>query len=210
MARSTARKRALNTLYEADIKDADILDLLGQREKMPGAQEPLPQYARQIVTGVADHYKRINGLLNEHASRRVSQMHVIDRNILRIGAWEMIYNSEVPAMVAIDEAMHLAKKFSDENIPGFIHAVLSAIQEDPNAVPEGDDESQRSMGASWKKHVDDLLTVAPKPARRSPQPIIRGNRRLVPVCAHLPAAARNFFVRRWNRRRHVSRRMDGA
>lgn len=200
MARSTARRRALTTLYEADVKDADILDLLALREKTPGTQEPLPQYARDLVTGVADHYKRINGLLNQHASRRVSQMHIIDRNILRLGAWEIIYNDEIPPKVAIDEAVHLAKKFSDENVPGFIHAVLSAIVDDPNAVPEGDDESQRSMGASWKMHQDDLPQMPAKAEPKAAHSVADVSaRQIVRVSVHVPTSARMKLVRRYHR-----------
>lgn len=204
MARSTARRRALTTLYEADVKDADILDLLALREKSPGTQEPLPEYARQIVTGVADHYKRINGLLNQHATRRISRMHVIDRNILRIGAWEMIYNDDIPPKVAIDEGMQLAKKYSDENVPGFIHAVLSAIHDDPNAVPEGDDESQRSMGPSWKKHQDDLPEPPAQPEDKSgerPMTVLGiAQRQIRPVGVRFAGAARTRLVRRHHRR----------
>lgn len=151
MARSTARKRALNTLYEADEKDADILDLLDERIKMPGAQTPLPDYAIQIVRGVADHYKHIDGLINDHASWRMSRMAVIDRNILRLATWEIVYNDDTPDGVAIDEAIQLSKKLSDADSPAFIHAVLSAIAADPNSHPEGDDESQRSTGPRPKR-----------------------------------------------------------
>lgn len=203
MARSTSRKRALVTLYEADVKDADILDLLALREKMPGTQDPLPQYARQIVTGVADHYKRINGLLNQHASRRVSQMHIVDRNILRIGLWEMIYNDDVPPKVAIDEAMQLAKKYSDENVSGFVHAVMSAVEEDPNAVPEGDDESQRSMGAAWKKHVDDLPEQEKDDTAAAAHAAVPDAhaRQIVARAPALPVRARMRMVRRRHLRR---------
>ncbi len=148
MARSTARKRALNTLYEADEKDADILDLLSERMAMPGAETPLPAYAIQIVRGVAQHYKHIDGMINDHASWHLSRMAVIDRNILRIATWEIVYNDDTPAPVAIDEALKLSKRFSDADSPAFIHAVLSAISEDPNDRPEHDDESQRAVGLS--------------------------------------------------------------
>lgn len=166
MARSTARKRALNTLYEADLKDADILDLLAEREKNPGADTPLPEYASDIVRGVAQHYKRINGMINEHASWKISRMAVVDRNILRMGVWEIVYNDEIPAPVAIDEALALAKKLSDADSPSFIHAVLSAISDDPNAVPENDDQSQRSRGLSRSlKQSETEITTADNTAR---------------------------------------------
>ncbi|BDR54945.1 N utilization substance protein B [Bombiscardovia apis] len=131
MARSTARKRALNTLYEADEKSQDFLSLLDERIAHPGAQTPLPEYAIDIVKGVAEHRKEIDGLLNEHStSWPVYRMAVVDRNILRIAVWEMLDNAEVPNKVAIDEALSLAKVLSESDSPAFIHGLLSAIDSD--------------------------------------------------------------------------------
>ena len=67
MARSTARKRALNTLYEADEKGQDILSLLAERIEQPGAQTPLPDYAIEIVRGVAEHIAAIDAMLDERS-----------------------------------------------------------------------------------------------------------------------------------------------
>ena len=128
MARSTARKRALNTLYEADEKGQDILSLLDERIAQPGAQTPLPDYAVEIVRGVADHRRDIDRMLNDHStSWKVRRMHVVDRNILRIATWEIVYNDDVPDKVAIDEALNLAKQLCDDDAPAFIHGLLSAI-----------------------------------------------------------------------------------
>lgn len=138
MARSTARKRALNTLYEADEKGQDILSLLDERIAEPGAQTPLPDYAVEIVRGVADHRRDIDRMLNDHStSWKVRRMHVIDRNILRIATWEIVYNDEVPDKVAIDEAINLAKTLCDDDAPSFIHGLLSAIS--ASGHPEGED-----------------------------------------------------------------------
>lgn len=137
MARSTARKRALNTLYEADEKGQDILSLLSERLENPGAQTPLPDYAVDIVRGIAEHRRHLDGVLNAHSETwQVRRMPVVDRNILRIGAWELIYNEEIPQGVAIDEAIQLAKKLSDYDAPAFIHGVLSAISDDAEVGPE--------------------------------------------------------------------------
>ena len=88
MARSTARKRALNTLYEADEKGQDILSLLEERIAVPGAQTPLPEYAIEIVRGVAEHRRDIDEKLDECSTGwKISRMGVVDRNILRIAAW---------------------------------------------------------------------------------------------------------------------------
>ena len=131
MARSTARKRALNTLYEADEKSQDFLSLLEERKARPGAQTPLPAYAVTIVEGVAEHRRDIDEALQTHSTRwPLSRMHAIDRNILRIAAWEMLYNPDVPDKVAIDEALSLAKTLSDADAPSFIHGVLSALEQE--------------------------------------------------------------------------------
>ena len=128
MARSTARKRALNTLYEADEKGQDILSLLEERIAVPGAQTPLPEYAIEIVRGVAEHRRDIDEKLDECSTGwKISRMGVVDRNILRIAAWEIMYNDEVPDRVAIDEALGLAKTLCDGESPAFSHGLLSAV-----------------------------------------------------------------------------------
>ena len=128
MARSTARKRALNTLYEADEKGQDILSLLAERIEQPGAQTPLPDYAIEIVRCVAEHIAAIDAMLDEHSTGwKVKRMGVVDRNILRIAAWEIMFNDDVPNMVAIDEALSLAKTLCDDDSPAFIHGLLSAV-----------------------------------------------------------------------------------
>ena len=128
MARSTARKRALNTLYEADEKSQDILSLLDERIAHPGAQTPLPDYAIEIVKGVAEHRRQIDMTLDEHSTGwKVRRMGVVDRNILRIAAWEILFTDDVPDKVDIDEALALAKTLCDDDSPAFIHGLLSAV-----------------------------------------------------------------------------------
>ncbi|WP_288273461.1 transcription antitermination factor NusB [uncultured Bifidobacterium sp.] len=142
MARSTARKRALNTLYEADEKGQDILSLLDERIAEPGAQTPLPEYAVEIVRGVAEHRRDIDRMLNDHStSWKVRRMHVVDRNILRIATWEIVYNDDVPDKVAIDEAINLAKTLCDDDAPSFIHGLLSAVSATEHT---GDEESGKA------------------------------------------------------------------
>ena len=139
MARSTARKRALNTLYEADEKGQDILSLLAERIEQPGAQTPLPDYAIEIVRGVAENLYRIDSVLDEHSTGwKVKRMGVVDRNILRIAVWEIMFNDDVPNMVAIDEALGLAKTLCDDDSPAFIHGLLSAVSADAGDVQVDD------------------------------------------------------------------------
>lgn len=139
MARSTARKRALNTLYEADEKGQDILSLLAERIEQPGTQTPLPDYAIEIVRGVAENLYRIDSVLDEHSTGwKVKRMGVVDRNILRIAVWEIMFNDDVPNMVAIDEALGLAKTLCDDDSPAFIHGLLSAVSADAGDVQVDD------------------------------------------------------------------------
>lgn len=135
MARSTARKRALNTLYEADEKGQDIPSLLAERIAEPGAQTPLPDYAIEIVRGVADEQTGIDRALESHSTKwPLKRMAVIDRNVLRIAAWEILFNDDVPDRVAIDEALGLAKTLCDDDSPAFIHGLLSAVCDNKDTV----------------------------------------------------------------------------
>ncbi|WP_295909589.1 transcription antitermination factor NusB [uncultured Bifidobacterium sp.] len=144
MARSTARKRALNTLYEADEKSQDFLSLLEERKVRPGAQTPLPAYAVTLVEGVAGHRRDIDEALQTHSTRwPLSRMHAIDRNILRIAAWEILYNPDVPDKVAIDEALSLAKTLSDADAPSFIHGLLSALEQEKDEHQSRRDQADR-------------------------------------------------------------------
>lgn len=126
-------------LYEADEKGQDILSLLAERIEQPGAQTPLPDYAIEIVRGVAENLYRIDSVLDEHSTGwKVKRMGVVDRNILRIAVWEIMFNDDVPNMVAIDEALGLAKTLCDDDSPAFIHGLLSAVNADAGDVQVDD------------------------------------------------------------------------
>jgi len=130
-ARSKARKRALDILYAADVREAPVGDLL-EAEAKRAAGEPQRAaswlYAREIVDGVQDHRGEIDDLITSHAQGwTLARMPAVDRAILRIGVWELKFNDEVPAAVAIDEAVELAKELSTDESSGFVHGVLAAI-----------------------------------------------------------------------------------
>lgn len=184
MARSTARKRALNTLYEADEKGQEILSLLAERIEHPGAQTPLPEYAIDIIRGVNEHLRTIDHALNEYSpSWKVRRMAVVDRNILRMATWEMLYNDEVPDKVAIDEAISLSKTLSDAESPSFIHGLLSAVDDHrddihevieeaaPASVDSQDNEDSQNLDDSQDVHdsldVDDSQDADGQPGDES-------------------------------------------
>jgi N utilization substance protein B len=127
-ARSKARKRALDVLFEADQRGLDPLTLLAERVKR--ADPPVPQYAVEIVEGVCAHLERIDELLSTYAQGWVlERMPAVDRSLLRLSTWELLYNDEVPDVVAIDEAVELARTLSTDESPAFVNGLLARLMQ---------------------------------------------------------------------------------
>ncbi|MFD1713607.1 transcription antitermination factor NusB [Amnibacterium flavum] len=136
-ARSKARKRALDLLYAADVRQTPVAELLSA-EAARAAGEPAREaswlYARDIVDGVGDHAAEIDGLISGNAQGwTLARMPAVDRALLRIGVWELVFNDEIPAGVAIDEAVELAKELSTDDSAGFVHGVLAAVARERTA-----------------------------------------------------------------------------
>jgi len=130
-ARTKARKRALDILYSADVRQSPIATILAA-EAERAASEPARAaswlYAREIVDGVQDHLVEIDELIETYAQGwTVSRMPAVDRAIVRIGIWELLYNDEVPTGVAISEAVDAAATLSTDDSSGFISGLLSKI-----------------------------------------------------------------------------------
>ncbi|MFE6994706.1 transcription antitermination factor NusB [Microbacterium sp. NPDC057659] len=130
-ARSKARKRALDILFAADVRGEDIATTLASEAKR-AASEPAREaswlYAREIVDGVVDHRDDIDEQITTHSRDwRLERMPAVDRAVLRIAAWEILYNDEVPTAVAIDEAVELAKELSTDESGAFVHGVLARL-----------------------------------------------------------------------------------
>ncbi|MDQ1128522.1 transcription antitermination factor NusB [Microbacterium sp. SORGH_AS_0888] len=130
-ARSKARKRALDILFQADVRGDEPAVVLAA-EAQRAASEPARQaswlYAREIVDGVIDHRDEIDEQIVTHARDwKLERMPAVDRAVLRIGVWELLFNDEVPSAVAIDEAVELAKEFSTDESGSFVHGVLGRI-----------------------------------------------------------------------------------
>ena len=125
-ARSKARKRALDVLYEAGQRDRDPVQTL--RERLAQSDPPVPEYAVTLVEGVVAHRERIDELLATYAEEwTLERMPPVDLAVLRIGVYELAYSPDVPAAVAGDEAIELAKSLSTDNSPRFINGVLGQI-----------------------------------------------------------------------------------
>jgi transcription antitermination protein NusB len=127
-ARGKARKRALDILFEAEIRGEPVLDLLGERSE--SASPPVPEYAAELVRGVQEHRERIDELLADNSRGwTLERMPAVDRNILRIGAYELFWGAGVPDGVAISEAVLLARELSTDASPAFVNGLLARLLE---------------------------------------------------------------------------------
>ena len=129
-ARSKARKAALDLLYEADIRGTNAVETLTLRDVVqegPDAR-PIRDYTRELVVGVGDNSRKIDELITTYAQGwDMDRLPAVDRNILRLGIYEILWSDAIPDGVAIDEALALAKELSTDESAGFIHGVLGRI-----------------------------------------------------------------------------------
>jgi transcription antitermination protein NusB len=130
-ARTKARKRALDVLYSADVRQISIGDALAA-EAARAASEPEREsswlYAREIVDGVVDHRDEIDELIETYAQGwTLARMPIVDRAIIRIGIWEIVFNDDIPEGVAISEAVESATLLSTDDSAGFVNGLLARI-----------------------------------------------------------------------------------
>ena len=130
-ARTKARKRALDILFSADVRGDELsvtLAAAAARATNEPSREASWLYAREIVDGIIDNRDEIDEQITTHSRDwRLERMPAVDRALLRIGTWEIVFNDEVPTAVAIDEAVELAKELSTEDSGAFVHGVLARI-----------------------------------------------------------------------------------
>jgi N utilization substance protein B len=137
-ARSKARKQSLDLLYESDIRSKSSTDLLALRDVVEDGPDarPIREYTKILITGVDEHKRKIDELISTYAQGwDMDRLPAVDRNVLRIGIYEILWQEDVPDAVAIDEALALAKELSTEESSGYIHGVLgriSSIRQDLN------------------------------------------------------------------------------
>lgn len=126
-SRSKARKRALDVLFEAEQRNIEPRTVF--LRVATDASSPLNPYTEELVDGVTAHQDRIDELIATYAEGwSLDRMPAVDRNLLRIAVFELLYQSDVPSQVAIDEAVTLAKDLSTDDSPSFINGVLGRIE----------------------------------------------------------------------------------
>ncbi len=135
-ARSKARKRALDILFESEQRRDSPLSILETRTIQ--ADPPVSSYAAELVRGVQAHRDQIDELLGEHSHGwALDRMPAVDRNILRVGAYELLWGPDIPPAVAISEAVLLAQDLSTDASPAFVNGLLARLLEiKPQVVQE--------------------------------------------------------------------------
>jgi len=129
-ARSKARKQALDLLFETDIRGTNLVETLEARDipaEGPDAR-PIRDYTRELINGVSDNRRKIDELITTYAQGwDMDRLPAVDRNILRLGIYEILWSTTVPTSVAIDEALDLARELSSDDSSKYIHGVLGRI-----------------------------------------------------------------------------------
>lgn len=129
-ARSKARKQALDILFETDIRGTSPMDLLTTRLVVEEGEDarPIREYTRELIVGVSEHRRKIDELISTYARGwDMDRLPTVDRNVLRLAIYELLWCESIPDAVAIDEAINLAKELSTDESAGYIHGVLGRI-----------------------------------------------------------------------------------
>ena len=125
-ARSKARKRALDVLFESEARDVVATELLAER--IAQADPPVNDYSARLVRGVQEHRPRIDELLASYSEGwTLDRMPAVDRHALRIGVCEVMYVDDVPDAVAVTEAVDLVRSLSTDESPAFVNGILGTI-----------------------------------------------------------------------------------
>jgi transcription antitermination protein NusB len=127
LERTRARRQALQILYQRDITGDSVNRILGLKSYSVEDGEP-DEYCRELVAGVEKYMDSLDETMGEVSENWVvSRMPLVDRNILRIATYEILYDAQVPPSVAINEAVELAKVFGGEDSSKFVNGVLGKI-----------------------------------------------------------------------------------
>jgi transcription antitermination protein NusB len=128
-ARTKARKRALDILYASELRRESPVEALDRA--IAEGEGPTNDYTAALVRGVHEHAAEIDDLISSYAQGwTLARMPAVDRNVLRIGTWEVLHADDVPGAVAVSEAMVLVRELSTDDSPAFVNGVLGAIVRD--------------------------------------------------------------------------------
>lgn len=168
-ARYKARRRAVDVLFEAEFRDLDPVELVDERVQLSRDEDtrvkPVPEYTERIVAGVAVNLDAIDDSLASHLSSewRLDRLPAVDRAVLRVAAWEVMFNEDVPNRVAIVEGVELASEYSHDKAPGYVNSVLDGVGRDADVrladavAARREQEAQASDSADTDASADENL-----------------------------------------------------
>ena len=129
-ARTKAPKRALDLLFEAEQRGVNAADLLRERLAAPVTEAPLSEFTADLVMGVVEHWGQVDELIATYSQGwTLKRMPAVDRAILRLGAYEVLFSTDVPEPVAISEWVGLATELSTDDSPRFVNGLLARLAE---------------------------------------------------------------------------------
>jgi len=132
-ARSKARKRALDILFECEVRGIRLDGTLDER--VIAGEPPVNEYTVTLIRGVVEHQARIDELISSYSQGwTIERMPAVDRNTLRLGVLELLWLDETPDAVAISEAMNLVRDLSTDESPAFVNGVLGTILRDKASI----------------------------------------------------------------------------
>lgn len=148
-SRHLARSIVLQSLFEWDFykKESDLKEILSRNIDKYGGNFDEVKFTQKLTDGILKHFQKIDKIIQQSAPERpIDQLGIIDRNVLRIGLFELLYEDkkEVPPKVAINEAIELAKNFGGENSGKFVNGVLGTVFKEMN--PEGEPSAPYGAG----------------------------------------------------------------
>ncbi|GHD15228.1 transcription antitermination factor NusB [Nocardiopsis kunsanensis] len=132
-ARRKARRRAVEVLYESEVRAISVDDVIARRRAQP--EPPINEFTERLARAIDERRGRIDELLDAYAiGWTLERMPVVDRNILRMGAYELLWDDSIPDGVAIAEAVGVAKELSTDDSPSFISGLLSRLMENKSTL----------------------------------------------------------------------------
>lgn len=127
-ARRKSRMRAVEVMYEAELRGVSVADVIERR--LAQTEPPINEFTERLAAAIDERRSRIDELLSEYAiGWTLERMPVVDRNILRMGAYELLWADDIPDGVAIAESVAVAKELSADESPAFINGLLSRLME---------------------------------------------------------------------------------
>lgn len=128
LKRREAREKALFYLYQSDLLDVDVDELIQMDLKN---KKNIDQFTLKLVKGVKNNFENLNEIINLHSSNwQIDRMSILDRNMLRIALYEMMFEQEIPLKVTINEAVEISKKYGTNESGKFVNGILGKVVEE--------------------------------------------------------------------------------